>query len=120
VKGVGKRILLAEDSPTQAERLRLLLEGHGYVVDVAADGRQGLALLRERPPDLIISDAVMPELDGYAFCQAVKSAQATRRIPFVLLTSQVSPPGSAAGWRLAASAGAAGRSSSSGGAGRRS
>ena len=81
-----RRILVVEDSPTQAERLRLVLEDQGHRVEVTRTGREGLQRVRLAPPDLIISDVVMPEMDGYAFCRAVKSAEATRRVPFVLLT----------------------------------
>jgi len=86
-----RKILVAEDSPTQAERVRLLLEGEGYRVELANNGREGLERVCSAPPDLIISDVVMPEMDGYAFCRAVKSAQETRRIPFVLLTERRTP-----------------------------
>ncbi len=85
---MARRILVAEDSRTQAMRVQILLESEGYEVTVAADGREGLRRVQASPPDLIISDIVMPEMDGYAFCQAVKSEEATRRIPFVLLTGQ--------------------------------
>jgi signal transduction histidine kinase len=88
---VERCILVAEDSPTQAERVRLLLEADGYRVEVVANGREGLGRIQLTPPDLVISDVVMPEMDGYAFCQAVKSAERTRRIPFVLLTEQNTP-----------------------------
>ena len=84
-------ILVAEDSPTQAEHLRLLLEAEGYRVEVVANGREGLERVQSAPPDLIISDIVMPEMDGYAFCRAVKSAERTRRTPFVLLTERNTP-----------------------------
>ncbi len=86
-----RTILVVEDSRTQAERLRLLLEDKGYRVELAADGREGLERVRVAPPDLIISDVVMPEMDGYAFCRAVKSTEALRRIPFVLLTERNTP-----------------------------
>jgi signal transduction histidine kinase/CheY-like chemotaxis protein len=86
-----QRILVVEDSPTQAERVRLLLEEAGYRVELAANGREGLEKLQSAPPDLIISDVVMPEMDGYAFCHAVKTAHETRRIPFVLLTERRTP-----------------------------
>src|SRR3990170_2706251 len=85
---MARRILVVEDSATQAEQLRLLLEGEGYAVEVAADGREGLERVRRAAPDLIISDVVMPEMDGYAFCRAVKSAPATSALPFVLLTER--------------------------------
>ncbi len=84
-------ILVVEDSSTQAERVRLLLEGEGHRVTVASNGREGLEIVRSARPDLIISDVVMPEMDGYAFCRAVKSDEATRRIPFVLLTERKDP-----------------------------
>jgi len=91
VAGRERRVLVVEDSPTQAELIRLLLEGDGYRVEVATNGREGLQRVKAGPPDLIISDVVMPEMDGYAFCRAVKSVQATRRIPFVLLTERRTP-----------------------------
>jgi hypothetical protein len=85
------RVLVVEDSPTQLERLRLLLEGEGYQVDVAGNGREGLERVRVAAPDLVISDVVMPEIDGYAFCEAIKSAEGTRRIPVILFTEQQDP-----------------------------
>src|SRR3972149_4484394 len=86
-----RRILVVEDSPTQAERVRLLLEGAGYRVDTAPNGREGFERIQLAPPDLIISDVVMPIMNGYDFCLAVKSTEATRRIPFVLLTERKTP-----------------------------
>ena len=85
------RILVVEDSLPLAERICRLLEGAGYQVDLAADGREGLLRVQSEPPDLIISDLTMPEMDGYAFCQAIKSAEATKRIPFVLLDERNRP-----------------------------
>jgi CheY-like chemotaxis protein len=88
---MAHKILVVEDSPTQAERVRLLLEGEGYEVVLARNGREGLQRVQAAAPDLIISDVVMPEMDGYAFCQAVKAAAATRRLPCVLLTERHTP-----------------------------
>ncbi len=88
---MARKILVVEDSPTQAERVRLLLESAGYEVIVARNGREGLQSVQTAPPDLIIADVVMPEMDGYALCQAVKAAPATRRLPFVLLTDRRAP-----------------------------
>ena len=86
-----RTILVVEDSRTQAERLRLLLEEAGYRVDVASHGREGLERARLSRPDLIISDVVMPVMDGYDFCRALKSTEGLRRIPFVLLTQRGAP-----------------------------
>lgn len=88
---MARRILVAVDNPIQAEHVRLLLEGAGYLVHMAANGREGLQSAQSAPPDLIISDVGLPEVDGYAFCRAVKSDEATKRIPFVLLTKRKSP-----------------------------
>jgi two-component system, sensor histidine kinase and response regulator len=87
----GKRILVVDDSPTQVERLRLLLLREGYRVDTAPTGQDGLTSATASPPDLIISDVTMPGMDGFDFCRAMKSARATRAVPFILLTSRSSP-----------------------------
>jgi signal transduction histidine kinase len=80
-------ILIAEDSLTQAEQLRYLLEQHGYSVTVANDGKQALALVNDRKPALVISDIVMPELNGYQLCQRIKADERTRDVWVILLTS---------------------------------
>lgn len=83
----GVEILLAEDSPTQAEKLRHLLEGHGYTVTTARDGQEALASARRRKPTLIISDILMPELDGYGLCKAIKADEKLNGIPVILMTT---------------------------------
>lgn len=80
-------ILIAEDSPTQAEQLQNLLEGHGYRVVVAANGRKALDSLQRHRPSLVISDIVMPEMNGYELCQAIKSDAALKDIPVILVTT---------------------------------
>lgn len=85
------RILVVEDSATQAERLCLLLEGAGYEVDVAPDGEAALAKIKSQTPDLVISDVVMPQMDGYELCRAIRSSDEMRQLPIVLLTSQSGP-----------------------------
>ena len=85
------RILIIEDSRTQAQRLHLLLSREGYDVEVALTGREGLAKVEPRCPDLVISDVTMPEMDGFEFCRAMKASEATRRIPIILLTAKASP-----------------------------
>ncbi|MES1981723.1 MAG: EAL domain-containing protein [Pseudomonadota bacterium] len=80
-------ILIAEDSPTQLVQLRYLLEESGYSVASAGDGQQALALARQRRPALVISDIVMPELDGYGLCNAIKNDPALVGIPVILVTT---------------------------------
>jgi two-component system sensor histidine kinase/response regulator len=84
-------ILIVEDSPTQAEKLSYLLEKHGYRVSVAANGREALDTMDSRKPSLIISDIVMPEMDGYELCRRIKSDENRRRIPVILLTTLSDP-----------------------------
>ncbi len=84
-------ILIAEDSPTQAEQLKYILEAHEYTVHHALNGQLALDMVRRRKPLMIISDVVMPEMDGYKFCEAIKNDPALREIPFVLLTSLSDP-----------------------------
>ena len=81
------KILIAEDSRTQAEQLRFLLEQHGYQVTVTSDGRQALQAAIAEKPALVISDIVMPEMDGYELCKAIKSDEILKDIPVILVTS---------------------------------
>ena len=84
-------ILIAEDSPTQAEKLRYLLEQHNYVVTVANNGKVALDLLAERLLSLVITDIVMPEMNGFQLCQQIKASDHTSEIPVILLTSLSDP-----------------------------
>ena len=84
-------ILIVEDSPTQAQRLRYSLEQAGYHVTVAAHGWQALEAMRQRRPALIISDITMPEMNGYELCRHIKAHDHSRDIPVILLTSLSSP-----------------------------
>jgi PAS domain S-box-containing protein len=87
----SRKILIVEDSPTQAEQLRHALEESGYTVTVAANGVQALAATRDDPPTVIISDIVMPEMDGYGLCRHVKADQALKDIPVILVTALSGP-----------------------------
>jgi two-component system, sensor histidine kinase and response regulator len=80
-------ILIVEDSPTQAKLLRLILEDNGYTVEAASNGVEALECVRRRKPSLIITDIVMPEMDGFALCKTLKSDPNLRLIPVMLLTS---------------------------------
>ena len=81
------RILIAEDSPTQAVKLAMLLEQAGYRPEVAVNGREALAKLRQEPAALVISDVMMPEMTGYELCAAIKEDSALASTPVILLTS---------------------------------
>jgi CheY-like chemotaxis protein len=84
-------ILLVEDSRTQAELIEHALEAAGHRVRSARNGLQALDLVREEAPSLVVSDIMMPGLDGYALCRALKDEPATRMIPFIMLTTLTEP-----------------------------
>ncbi|MGB6064011.1 MAG: response regulator [Desulfomonilaceae bacterium] len=84
-------ILIVEDSPMQAKRLRLLLEQHGYKAMIAYNGREGLQAASNYKPSLIVSDVIMPVLDGYEMCRILKRDEDLKHIPIVLLTSLSNP-----------------------------
>lgn len=86
-KNFSLDILIAEDSRTQAEQLSFLLEQHGYRVTIAANGKQALLAAQAQKPTLIISDIVMPEMDGYELCKAIKSDENLKDIPVILVTT---------------------------------
>lgn len=80
------QILVVEDSFTQAEILRWTLAAEGYQVSVAENGVQALAMVRKDKPSLVISDIVMPVMDGYEMCQEIKHDARLKDIPVILLT----------------------------------
>ncbi len=85
------KILIVEDSATQAERLQHVLEEHGYRLSAARNGREALAAIRANAPTLVISDIVMPEMDGYQLCRLLKQDDQFKNLPVILLTSLSDP-----------------------------
>jgi len=82
-----KTILIVDDIYENLYLLRVILEGSGYSVIEAKDGREGLEKLQQNSIDLIISDILMPVMDGYMFCQACKKQKKFKDIPFIFYTS---------------------------------
>lgn len=85
------RIVIAEDSPVQALILRRALENNGYAVFPGKTGAEGLALVGEHKPALVISDVEMPDMNGFEFCRRIKSQPETQSIPVILCTSLTQP-----------------------------
>ncbi len=81
-------ILIVEDSRTQALRLQIFLEEQGYQVAVASDGREGMHLLIDRFYPVVITDWVMPEMDGFEFCQAIRNRDFDAYVYIILLTAK--------------------------------
>jgi PAS domain S-box-containing protein len=85
------RILVVEDSPTQAQRLQYLLEQSGHEVEIAANGKIALEMAQARRPALVLSDIVMPEMDGYELTRQLKAHHELRDIPVILVTTMSEP-----------------------------
>lgn len=90
--GKQKTILIAEDSPTQALQLIMILEENGYNILHGINGKEALKLIDEdNLPQIIITDIIMPVMDGYELCRAVKNNCKTKDIPVILLTQLSNP-----------------------------
>lgn len=80
-------IVIIEDDPSYSDMMKTILCLEGFEVRTASDGPSGLAMLRERCPDLILCDIMMPGMDGYAVLDAVKDDTAIGDIPFIFVTA---------------------------------
>lgn len=83
----GTSILIVEDSIMQAQLLRKALAARGYSVTLARNGAEGLDIVRSLRPTLVISDVMMPVMDGYTMCETIKADESLREIAVVLLSS---------------------------------
>jgi len=84
-------ILIAEDSATQCQHLQYILEQQGYYVTATANGRRALEAARRYKPALIISDVIMPEMNGYDLCKQVKMEPGLMDVPVILVTTLSDP-----------------------------
>jgi len=85
-----KRILVVDDEPDFCAIVQGQLEKEGFAVELAYDGVQGLEKVQANPPDAIVLDVMMPEMDGYEMCNKLKSDEKYVDIPIVLLTAVAS------------------------------
>jgi len=81
------RVLVVDDSETVVNFLRMVLESQKYEVDTASDGNAGLAKARQSLPDVIITDSMMPGMDGYSLLHALRADPATEAVTVIMLTS---------------------------------
>lgn len=81
-----KKILLIDDSKTQLSTLKILFKREGFDVETASDGMEGYQKLFDFTPDVVISDIMMPNLNGYQLCRLIKDNPLTSDIPIILLT----------------------------------
>jgi twitching motility two-component system response regulator PilH len=81
------RVLIVDDSETVVNFLRMILESEHYEVDTASDGNEGLAKAHQSLPDLIVTDSIMPGMDGFGLLRALRGDPATDAVPVIMLTS---------------------------------
>jgi len=88
---LAAKVLIAEDSPTQAAQITQFLRDLGYSVDAARSGTEAYELAVSDPPDILISDIVMPGMNGYELCRKLKSTPGLEETPVILVTSLSQP-----------------------------
>jgi signal transduction histidine kinase/DNA-binding response OmpR family regulator len=86
--GAGKHVLLADDNADMRAYVARLLETQGYAVAAVGDGEAALAATRERRPDLLLTDVMMPKLDGFGLLRAIRAQTATADVPVIMLSAR--------------------------------
>jgi len=87
-----KRILIVDDREDNIYLLYALLTGHGYAVEQARNGSEALTRAQASTPDMIISDILMPEMDGFTFCRLLKKDERLKHVPFIFYTATYTDP----------------------------
>ena len=82
------RILIVEDDPDIAELVARYLDKAGFTTERAASGREALQMIAARPPELLVLDLMLPQVDGLEVCRLVRANEATAAIPIIMLTAR--------------------------------
>ena len=83
-----KTILIVDDSPTEVHVLKKILQGKGFNIEVACNGKQGVEMGQTLQPDLILMDVVMPELNGFQATRQLNKNAETSNIPVIMVTTK--------------------------------
>ena len=86
-----RRLLVVDDEQDVREMLALVLGRRGFGVQTAADGMEALVLAQSAPPDLILLDVMMRDMDGWEVLKLLQLEEATRRVPVVILSARAEP-----------------------------
>jgi putative two-component system response regulator len=99
---ITDQILLVDDNTTNLQLLRDTLDGHGYKLLAAKNGKTALSIAAKAKPDLILLDIMMPEMDGYEVCKRLKAEKTTHQIPVIFVTALTDAEDEAKGLSLGA------------------
>lgn len=80
-------LVIVEDNDDLREMLACFLQTHGFTVVMAEDGEAGLRIIRQQPPDLVITDIAMPNMDGLSMIRELRRRPETSRVPVLVLTA---------------------------------
>ena len=84
----NRSILCVEDEPEMIDLIRLILGRKGFEVIGASGGVEGLKMIQSQPPDLILLDLMMPDMDGWEVYQQIKASERSRSIPVIVVTAK--------------------------------
>lgn len=98
----SKKVLVVDDNPDAVNILMTVLKRGGYTVEIARNGSEALQKINEENPELILLDIMMPKMNGFEVCKAVKSDSKTRHITVLMITGKTDTESRAEGLRLGA------------------
>jgi DNA-binding response OmpR family regulator len=98
------KVLIADDEPNIVVSLEFLMKREGYTVNIARDGTAALAAIREQRPDLVLLDVMMPGMDGFEVCAAVRADEQLAGVKILMLTAKGRDTDTAKGVALGADA----------------
>ena len=97
-----QRILIVDDRPLNIQVIGMILRKKGFLISIAGSGNQALKIIEQNPPDLILLDILMPDMDGYEVCCRLKENSATREIPVIFMSALTDNADRVKGLRLGA------------------
>lgn len=100
---MGRHILIVEDTRPLADSIRDILEMEGFSVSLVSNGENAITFLQEQMPDLIITDLLMPKMNGFELIENIRSDDKSKDVPIILLTAQIGQENRLAGEKAGAS-----------------